>query len=113
MTERAYIVRPAVFAPAVLSIAAVFWASQESWWFLATLPFIWLGSVCAQPNLNLADGCLTYLAVIAGLIVMAFFKPLGQAILAGVTSGYLLSALEKLLRLRPAPDPAQVTGQLS
>jgi hypothetical protein len=105
MTLRAYIVRPAIFAPAVLSVVAVVFALQYSWWFLAALPFIWLGSVCAQPNLNLANGCLAYLAMFVGFAVTALHRPLGIAILAGAISGFYVSAIEKRLRMRPAPDP--------
>ena len=104
MTPRAYIVRPAIFAPAVLSVVAVVFAVQDSWWFLAALPFIWLGSVCAQPNLNLANGCLAYLAMIVGFAMTALFRPLGIAILAGAISGFYVSAIEKRIRMRPAPD---------
>jgi hypothetical protein len=104
MTQRVYIVRPAVFAPAILSVIALVAAVQESWWFLAALPFVWLGSICAQPNLNLANGCLAYLAMIVGFAVTAFFRPLGLAIVAGAMSGFYVSALEKWIRMRPAPD---------
>ena len=104
MTPRAYIVRPAVFAPAILSVAALIFSVRESWWFLAALPFIWLGSVCAQPNLNLADGCLAYLTMIVGIAVTALHRPLGIAILAGAISGFYVSAIEKRIRMRPAPD---------
>src|SRR5665213_1057699 len=78
MKQRVYIIRPAVFAPAILSVIAIVSAFQESWWFLVSLPFIWLGSTCAQPNLNLANGCLGYLAMVVGFAVMAIFKPLGS-----------------------------------
>jgi hypothetical protein len=104
MKPRTYIVRPAVFAPAVLSVVAVVFAIQDSWWFLAALPFIWLGSVCAQPNLNLANGCLAHLAMLVGVGVTALFRPLGIAILAGAISGFYFSAIEKRIRMRPAPD---------
>jgi len=101
MTERVYIVRRAVFAPAILSMIAIVAAFRGSWWFLVSLPFIWLGSVCAQPNLNLANGCLAYLAMIVGFVVAAFFRPVGNAIAAGAMSGFYFSALEKRLRMRP------------
>jgi hypothetical protein len=104
MTPRTYIVRHAVFAPVVLSVAAVVLAVQDTWWFLAALPFVWLGSVCAQPNLNLANGALAYLAMIVGAIVTVWFRPLGIAILSGAISGFYVSAIEKRIRLRPAPD---------
>jgi hypothetical protein len=40
MTQRVYIVRPAIFAPAILTVIAVVVAVRESWWLLAALPFI-------------------------------------------------------------------------
>jgi hypothetical protein len=104
MKPRVYIIRPAVFAPAILSVIAVVAAVHVSWWFLAALPFIWLGSVCAQPNLNLANGCLAYLVMIVGFALCVFFRPLGFAIVAGAMSGFYVSAIEKRLRARPAPD---------
>jgi hypothetical protein len=107
MKERVYIVRPAVFAPAILSVIAVVFALRESWWYFGALPFIWLGSVCAQPNMNGADGCMAYVAMIVGFILTAFFKPLGLAILAGAASGFYASAFEKLMRLRPVSDAMQ------
>jgi hypothetical protein len=103
MKQRVYIIRPAVFAPAVLSITAVVAAVRGSWWSLVALPFIWLGSVCAQPNLNLANGCLAYLAMIVGFALLALFRPLGLAIVAGAMSGFYFSAIEKRIRERPAP----------
>lgn len=104
MTPRVYIVRPAVFAPVILSLIAIVVSVQMSWWFLVSLPFIWLGSVSAQPNLNLAGGCLGYSAMIVGLVLLAMYRPLGTAILAGAMSGFYLSAIEKWIRMRPAPD---------
>ncbi len=104
MRERVYIVRPAVFAPAVLSVAAFVASFRESPWFLAALPFIWLGSISAQPNLNLANGCLAYVAMLVGFGLLLVYRPLGIAIVAGAMSGFYLSAVEKLIRMRPAPD---------
>ena len=97
-------VRPAIFAPVLLGVIAITVAGRESWWALAALPFIYLGSVCAQPNLNLANGCLAYLAMIAGFIVLALFRPLGFAILGGAMSGFYASAIEKWMRMRPVPE---------
>ena len=102
---RVYIVRSAIIAPTVLSAIAVIAAIRGSWWYLVALPFIWLGSVCGQPNLNLANGCLAYLSIFIGLAVTAFFRPLGIAITIGAISGLYISALEKWIRMRPAPDP--------
>jgi hypothetical protein len=60
MEKRVYIIKPAIFAPSILSIVAVVAAIKILWWALVSLPFIWIGSICAQPNLNLANGCLAY-----------------------------------------------------
>ena len=104
MTPRAHIIRPALFAPAVLSAIAVVGAVQWSWWSLAALPFIWLGSLCAQPNLNGANGCLAYLAIFVGIALIPLFKALGIAMLTGSMCGFYLSTVEKWPRMRPAPD---------
>src|SRR5512133_1940316 len=104
MTQRVYMVRPAVVAPALLGVIAFIVAVRESWWALAALPFIYLGSICAQPNLNLANGCLAYVAMIVGFAVTALFRPLGFAILGGAMSGFYVSALEKWIRMRPVPE---------
>jgi hypothetical protein len=104
MEQRVYIIRPAIFAPSVLSVAAIVVAFQVSWWALVSLPFIWLGSVCAQPNLNLANGCLAYLAMLVGFGVTALYRPLGAAIVAGAMAGFYVSAIEKRLRARPRDD---------
>jgi hypothetical protein len=104
MRPRVYIIRPAIFAPSILSVAAVVIALQVSWWALAALPFIWLGSVSAQPNLNLANGCFAYLAMLIGFGLIALYRPLGAAILAGTMSGFYVSAIEKRLRAKPCDD---------
>ncbi|RYD25306.1 MAG: hypothetical protein EOP86_27485 [Verrucomicrobiaceae bacterium] len=103
MKPQIYTIRPAVFAPVMLSLTATGMAVHQSWWFLAAVPFIWLGSVCAQPNLNLVNGCLAYLAMIAGGLIMGWFRWLGLIVFAGTMSGYLLSSVEKRLRMRPLP----------
>jgi hypothetical protein len=104
MSQRVYRVRPAVIAPAVLAVAAVVFAVRQSWWALVALPFIYLGSICAQPNLNLANGCLAYLAMLIGFGISALFPPLGFAIVGGAMSGFYVSALEKRIRMRPVPE---------
>lgn len=101
---RAISVYPAVISPLALSAAAIYFAAAESWYFAAAVPFVWIASVCAQPNLNLADGLLAYLSIVVGLIVMAFHQPLGEALVAGTLAGYVLSVIEKTARMRPAPD---------
>jgi hypothetical protein len=57
----------------VLLVAYAAW--QSNWWLLFGVPLIYLGWVCAAPNLNLADGCLPQLVVIVGLILGAMVSP--------------------------------------
>lgn len=80
---------------------AIVAAALSSLWWMASIPFIWLGSVCAQPNLNLADGCLSYVAAGIGLIVLLFHPALGQAIFTGVICGYIAGFIEKLITMKP------------
>ena len=91
-----YIIRPAIFAPVFLTIFAIYLAIQVSGWFFLSLPFIWLNSLCAQPNINLADGCLAYLSILFGFVLIFFFKPIGLAILFGALLGFYFSAFETL-----------------
>lgn len=107
MSERACMVYPAIYVPAALSVLAVVLALFVSLWSLAALPFIWLGAVCSTPSMNLIDGCLSYLSIIAGLVILIFVsKPLGIAIAAGAISGFYGCVVEKVLRMRPLPDDA-------
>ena len=96
--------RPAIFAPSILSVLSILMAVEDSSWFLASLPFIWLGSVCAQPNLNLANGCLAYLAILVGFVILVVYRPLGLPILVGALGGFYASAFEKWIRMRPSPE---------
>ena len=102
---RCYRVPQAIFTPSILAIVFIALSTQLSWWFLVALPFVYLGSICAQPNLNLADGCLVYLAILLGFILLVFFKPVGVPILLGAVSRYYASAVEKWMRMRPVPAP--------
>jgi hypothetical protein len=103
-----YSIPPAIFAPAVLTVLAGGVAVQWSWMALVALPFIWLGSICAQPNLNLANGCFAYVAMFVGLALTSFHQPLGLAIISGVLPGFFLSAIEKMIRMRPATESGPV-----
>ncbi len=44
-----------------------------------------------------------------GFVVTAFFRPLGLAILVGAMCGFYASALEKRIRMRPAPGAEPCT----
>ena len=104
MKDRFVVVPPAVVAPVILTILAIVKSADQSWWILSAIPFIWLGSHCAAPDFNLADAFFAYMSMIIGIIIAAFFKPVGLAILAGVVSGYYISAIEMCMRMRPPPD---------
>jgi hypothetical protein len=78
---------------------------ERSWWFLAAVPCVWLASLCAQPNLNFANGCLAYVLMIVGVVLMRLFLPLGSAVLAGTVCGFYLSAIEKWIFMREAATP--------
>jgi hypothetical protein len=67
-------------------------------WALAALPFIILGSLCAAPNLNLANGILVLLCVVVGLVVAHFHRELGTWIFMGAGISWLLSSIEKRVR---------------
>jgi hypothetical protein len=106
MTQQTvYRVYPAVVTPILLSCAAIGLAVFVNLWLLAALPFIFLGSVCSAPNLNLADGCLALVSVILGLIIAEWFiEPLGLAILTGSFTAWLVGAIEKRIRMEPVSD---------
>ncbi len=104
MSQRSYIVPPAVFAPISLTILALVLAFALSWWSLVAIPFIWLGAFGSSPNLNLGDGCLPFLSIYLGLFLIIFFKSPGIAIAAGTALGYFLSSYEKYVRMYPTDD---------
>jgi len=99
---KAYRVFPSVVAPIALSGLAAYLGFTRDYWLLSSIPFIVLGSICAAPNLNLADGCLVVIATLIGVAIAAlWFRPLGQAIIAGSFAGWIAGAVEKRIRMRP------------
>jgi len=59
--------RKALAAPyAMLAAIAIIAVWQHEWWLFLGIPLVYLGWVCAAPNLNLADGCLPQLTLIGG-----------------------------------------------
>jgi hypothetical protein len=101
--QKAYRVFPSVVAPIVLICIAVYFGFTRDYWLLCSIPFIVLGSICAAPNLNLADGCLVMIAIVIGVAVAALlFRRLGEAIVAGSFAGWIGGAIEKRIRMRPA-----------
>jgi hypothetical protein len=100
MSPKAFLFPPAIVAPALLGLLSIYLAVTVTRWALLSLPFIYLGSVCASPNLNLADGCLVVVASVLGLVVLAVEKPAGLAILVSSLASWLFSSIEKIFRGR-------------
>lgn len=95
-----YYVRPAVVAPLLVCGIAITLAIAESMWWLLAIPFAILASICAQPNLNLSDGCLACFSIFIGFGIAFLHWPSGVAIFAGTIVSYFLSAIEKTLTAR-------------
>ncbi len=51
--------------------------------------------------MNLADGCISYLALVAGVVILFFHPLLGGSIFIGTATSYVFSVLEKNLRAKP------------
>lgn len=100
----AYRVRPAIVVPVLLSIGAVALGVTTNTWALVAIPFIVLGSVCAAPNHNLADGFLVIVASIIGLVVSKYHQDIGNSIFLGTVSSWFLSSFEKRYRAAPIYD---------
>jgi hypothetical protein len=96
-----YSLKPAIAAPTLVCAIAIGFAFVDSPWWLLSIPFAVCASMCAQPNLNLADGCLVYLAILIGIGITFFHRPSGVAICGGTLASFFLSAFEKRLRARP------------
>ena len=96
-----YLVPRAIFAPACLTVVVLILGVVGSLWWLLALPFVILGSVCAAPNFNLADGFLALLAMVAGVVVFQVHETAGTAIVASTFVSWLLSSFEKQIRSVP------------
>lgn len=94
---QAYLIRPSVIAPLVTSATLGVFAFTWSVWWLVGIPFAILGTICGQPNLNLADGCLAWFAGLAGVVITAFHRDCGTAIAVSSIGGLILGAIEKTI----------------
>ncbi|QQL44094.1 hypothetical protein [Sulfuriroseicoccus oceanibius] len=100
-TEKIIMVRGARVVPVALLIAAILLSASRSPWWLLSIPFIWIGWICAAPNLNLANGLLAYLSMICGFVLMLFHEPSGAAIAGGAAASFYLCALEMRVTAKP------------
>ena len=96
-----YRIRPAIVAPLLVTAAAICFAAVDSVWWLLGIPFAILASFCAQPNFNLADGSLAYLAGLLGIALFFFHERVGLAISIGSGAGFVLSGVEKWITAKP------------
>ena len=96
-----YRLKPAIVAPILVCGSVIGLAFVNSPWWLLSIPFAIFASMCAQPNLNLADGCLAYLTIMIGFGITFFHHPSGVAICIGTLASFCLSAFEKQLTAKP------------
>lgn len=96
-----FILRPAIYPPVLIAVIAGSLAVTSSAWWLLAIPFGILGTICGQPNLNLADGCLAVLAAFAGLALTVVHAPSGVAIACGSFGGMIMGSIEKHIFAKP------------
>ncbi len=101
VTDTVFLVRRARFVPVCLFVAAVVLGILKSPWWLLAIPFVVIGSLFTAPNLNLINGMPSYLSIAAGLILLRFHEPSGQAAFWGAAASLYGSALEMRVFARP------------
>jgi len=99
-----YRVYPAVFVPCLLALGTLAIAFTLAPLAFIALPFIYLGSSSAAPNLSLSSGFLALIAVGAGLLVSFYQLEIGAAIFLGSGVSWVLSSFEQRLRAKPVPQ---------
>jgi hypothetical protein len=62
-----------IFVPILLSFATAWLSATSTAWALIAIPFIVLGSLCAAPNLNLADVFLVLVSAALGVSCIAIY----------------------------------------
>ena len=97
----AYRVHRAIYVPLLLAIGAAWLAIAVNPWALLAIPFIVLGSMCAAPNLNLADGFLAVFAMVLEMVAANYFRDAGSAVFLGTFASWVLGSIEKRLRATP------------
>ncbi len=103
------LIQRARFAPAILAIGAVVLGVVASPWWLLSIPFVIIGTLFTAPNLNLINGSLSYLSMIAGLVLLRF-HPAGVVILLSTALSFYGSALEMRICAKPfGPTNSEMT----
>jgi hypothetical protein len=98
-SDKVIVVRRARFVPVGLLITAVVLGIVASPWWLLSIPLI--GALFTTPNLNLVNGMPSYLAILAGIILIRFHAPSGSAVLVGTAASFYGSALETRIFAKP------------
>lgn len=105
--QKIYRIYPAKIAPIAVGAVAVYVGLAVTPWAFIALPFVYLGSICAAPNLNLADGFLVLVSTVVGAGVTFFEKEIGVIIIVGVVSSWILSAIEKTITAKPIENDTE------
>lgn len=95
--QKIYRIYPAKVAPISLALFATYLGVTLSPWTFIAIPFIYLGSICATPSLNLVNGFLVLVSVALGFGVALIRKEIGLMIILGATGSWILSAIEKAI----------------
>lgn len=109
-TGKIIMVRRARIVPVALLVGATSIAISHLAWWLLSIPFIWIGWICAAPNLDLANGMLAYLSMIFGFVLMQIHAPSSAAIAAGAATSFYLCSFEMRITAKPY-DPCQANEQ--
>lgn len=90
-----YQVRRPLKVPLSLTVIVFVCAPLIASWVLLAIPFIWLGAICAAPNLNLVDGWLAWVALLFGVTLFHFHQPnAGIPIVLGTGISYIFSSFQ-------------------
>jgi hypothetical protein len=102
MKPTCYLIKPAIASPVIVCFGLIIAAFVMSPWALTAMPFAILASFCAQPNCNMADGCLAYASMAVGLFLWIVIQhPAGGPIILGTLASYSLAVVEKTYRAKP------------
>ena len=111
--RKTYRIYPAKIAPIAIAAVAIYFGVAFSPLAFIAIPFIYLGSICAAPNFNLADGFPILVSMVLGAGIMIFKKEIGFAIFLGSTSSWVLSAIEKAITAIPIDNEKNKAEQVT
>jgi hypothetical protein len=109
--QKIYRIYPAKVAPISLALLATYLGFALSPWTFIAIPFIYIGSICATPSLNLVNGFFVLVSVALGFGVALIKKEIGIIIILGATSSWILSAIEKAITAKEIKNELNVKTQ--